>query len=294
MKAVMMNSADKLVGVHGSTRDVLNADGNDWNLSPANMDPSLPLDPTMGTGHLNAKKSVQQLSTGECNPGSVPLSGWDYEGVGDRNEYVFNAQVSGYIAATLTWDRRVEKTSSGNYMDGDQFTTQTPQQRLNNLDLYLMPVNSNNFADAIAASIAEEQNVEHIFFDVATAGQYKLVVHNNPVGGIGDFQNYALAWWIGNGPASPLGDYNKNGSVGPEDYDVWKSNFGSSFADADGNGNGTVDAADYTVWRDNLGAGSGSAGASPSLVPEPAAVWLMLAAVLGVSCSRQRVGIVEL
>ena len=71
------------------------------------------------------------------------------------------------------------------------------------------------------------------------------------------------------------GDFNGNGTVGPEDYNVWKANFGSTtLLAADGNGDGIVDAADYTVWRNNLGAtlpGGGSAGASPShtAAPEP-------------------------
>jgi hypothetical protein len=73
------------------------------------------------------------------------------------------------------------------------------------------------------------------------------------------------------------GDYNDNGIVGPEDYDLWKANFGSTtMLAADGNGDGRVNAADYTDWRNNLGAtlpGGGSAGASPSHigVPEPGA-----------------------
>jgi hypothetical protein len=80
-------------------------------------------------------------------------------------------------------------------------------------------------------------------------------------------------------------DYNHNGTVGletgrPEDYSLWKANFGSTtLLAADGNGDGRVNAADYTVWRNNLGAslpGSGSAGASPSHigVPEPPAFTL--------------------
>ena len=44
------------------------------------------------------------------------------------------------------------------------------------------------------------------------------------------------------------GDYSGNGTVGPEDYSLWKANFGSTtILAADGNGNGVVDAADYTV-----------------------------------------------
>jgi hypothetical protein len=61
---------------------------------------------------------------------------------------------------------------------------------------------------------------------------------------------------VGNHATSAAGDYDGNGSVGSEDYTVWKSNFGNSVtagSGADGNGNGVVDAADYTIWRDNLG-----------------------------------------
>jgi hypothetical protein len=70
-------------------------------------------------------------------------------------------------------------------------------------------------------------------------------------------------------PAEP-GDYDGNGSVGPEDYDVWRTNFGSTDAMADGNGNGVVDAADYVIWRKNNTAGSGSF----ATVPEPSG-WML-------------------
>lgn len=84
-----------------------------------------------------------------------------------------------------------------------------------------------------------------------------------------------------------LGDYDGNGSVGEEDYNVWKANFGTTYAAADGNGNGVVDAADYTVWRDNLAAGSGSL-AIGAAVPEPAA-WLILAtAMVGIWSARRQ------
>ena len=57
-----------------------------------------------------------------------------------------------------------------------------------------------------------------------------------------------------------VGDYNLNGSVGPEDYDVWTANFGStSNLAADGNGDDVVDAADYVVWR-KISEASGAGG----------------------------------
>jgi hypothetical protein len=85
------------------------------------------------------------------------------------------------------------------------------------------------------------------------------------------------------------GDYNHNGTVGPEDYGAWKTSFGSTtMLAADGNGNHVVDAADYTVWRDHLGVtifGAGSGANVSGTVPEPATLWMLLAGML-MACGR--------
>jgi hypothetical protein len=75
----------------------------------------------------------------------------------------------------------------------------------------------------------------------------------------------------------PPGDFNFDGDVTAEDYDVWKTNFGSSSQlAADGNGNGVVDAADYTIWRNNLGSDAGSSATLELGVPEPCTGCLVL------------------
>jgi len=101
-----------------------------------------------------------------------------------------------------------------------------------------------------------------------------------------------IAIKVGQTSSGPIpGDYNNNGSVGPEDYTVWKSTFNNNVTvgtGADGNSNGKVDAADYTVWRDNLDvAGSGSLSAS---VPEPSTVTLGVLALgaTGIAALRRR------
>jgi hypothetical protein len=58
----------------------------------------------------------------------------------------------------------------------------------------------------------------------------------------------------GGAPSIP-GDYDGNGTVEPNDYDRWRSTYGSTTTagtGADGNGNGFIDAADYVIWRKNL------------------------------------------
>jgi hypothetical protein len=78
-------------------------------------------------------------------------------------------------------------------------------------------------------------------------------------------------------PGMIPGDYDRNGSVGPEDYNVWKASFGStSDLAADGNENAVVDAADYVFWRDRLAPAAGSGSCDAGLVatrsiavPEP-------------------------
>jgi len=271
MKAVMMNAADKLNGVHGSTRDVLSLNGMNWLSSPAATNAPVPLDLWIGAGHLNAKRSVQQYRPGEHDPGTVPSIAWDYHSVGGSatQEYVFDQQIGpGYIAATLAWDRRVVKEGSPsqtNYLEGDNFIPNDYAHSLNNLDLYLLPAASNDLSDAIAKSVAPVMNLEHIFFNIPMMGNYKLVVRNNPLGGedlsesfLNTTENYALAWWYGTAPPLPvLGDYNSDGKVDGADYVVWRNDPGN-FGGAGG----------YDTWRLNFGAGSGS-GSGLATVPEP-------------------------
>ena len=53
---------------------------------------------------------------------------------------------------------------------------------------------------------------------------------------------------------SPMGDYNRDGTVNGGDYTVWRNSLGSTLLlAADGNGDNLVDQDDYAVWRDHWG-----------------------------------------
>ncbi|MEM6798703.1 MAG: matrixin family metalloprotease [Planctomycetota bacterium] len=87
--------------------------------------------------------------------------------------------------------------------------------------------------------------------------------------------------------ATVTGDYNFDGSVDTDDYNLWRQQFGAvgaGFA-ADGNRDKQVDGADYAVWRNNL-TFAAAAALTASSAPEPSAV-LLVAGVTPALVARQ-------
>jgi hypothetical protein len=276
MKAIILNSADKFKGVHGSPRTVV-APNNayTWEHSPANTRIDIPLDPWMGAGHMNFGAALKNYRQGEWEAGVVPNMGWDYGLIGPSNYqiYYFNRPLAAgeTVAATLCWDLRVEtiNPNPNNYLDGF-FDYQDLSQVLNDLDLYLMPAGTDpdDFEQIIDASVSSAENVEHIFFDVPFGGFWQLVVANTPFG-IQDAEDYGLAWWAGE--AIP-GDFDGDGDVDDDDLPSWKSSFGTA-SEGDADDDGDSDGADFLAWQQNYGF-----DATPiAAVPEPSV--LMLASI---------------
>jgi hypothetical protein len=83
-------------------------------------------------------------------------------------------------------------------------------------------------------------------------------------------------------PALPRvdGDYNDNGIVDAADYVVWRDRLGQSVTIPNDATPGTVTPEDYEVWRRNFGAGE-IGSASATAVPEPAMLTLSVLAISG-------------
>lgn len=204
MKAVLMNSADKIAdkgdGLHlGMTRTLTDKQNLDWLDSDAYRDSTIPLDPQMGAGHLNTYRAYQQFSAGQWTPSqTVPPTGWDYNKVeaGANVDYVLAKPLKqgSFVSITLTWNRLVELDDANNnqqYDLGEKFS----DRGLNNLDLHLIPADTDNpYMGPACSSVSEIDNVEHIFCPVPNTGNYKIRVQfrqkiNEAT------QPYSLAWW---------------------------------------------------------------------------------------------------
>jgi hypothetical protein len=97
-------------------------------------------------------------------------------------------------------------------------------------------------------------------------------------------------------PTVLSGDYNRDSTVDAADYIVWRGQLGTEGRNlvADGNRNGEIDQGDFEVWKGNFGrtaSATGATSAEASLVPEPAAAYLLACAgagtILFFPCRRQ-------
>ncbi|MGF1542411.1 MAG: S8 family serine peptidase [Pleurocapsa sp.] len=203
MKAVLLNSADKIQDegdglLLNMERTILNKKNSNWLESDAYQNPRIPLDIQIGTGHLNVFRAYQQFSAGQNSPNHpAPAIGWDYRTITTdsyQEYYLEQPLVAGsHAAITLAWDRLVllnDRNGNGKYDVGETFQ----DRGLNNLDLYLLPVDAQSNQRNTCSSLSMEDSIEHIFCPIPTTGHYKIRVyyrhqHNEPV------QPYALAWW---------------------------------------------------------------------------------------------------
>jgi hypothetical protein len=204
MKAVLLNSADKLAdagdGLYlGMSRTLVDKQNRNWLDSVAYKDPQMPLDPQMGSGHLNTYRAYQQFSAGQWSASrTVPPMGWNFNtvNVDSTVDYALAKplQEGSFASITLTWSRLVELDDTNKnemYDVGESFS----DRGLNNLDLYLIKADAKNSdAAVVCASASKIDNVEHIFCPVPATGNYKIRVKFREQANAAT-QPYALAWW---------------------------------------------------------------------------------------------------
>jgi hypothetical protein len=185
MKAVLMNSADKIKGLLGMQKTIVKTNGMTWLQSDARDEPNnpqgqqIPLDNELGTGQLNVARALAQFKSGKAAPsgGPLPAIGWDYGtmlGQGDIKKYPLPNLTKDYISITLAWDRYVGLTEVGgtpNFYEPDRDSLTRggipPDTELTNLDLYLMPAGAANLNQAIWASNSTLYNVEHLLSGIS-------------------------------------------------------------------------------------------------------------------------------
>ncbi len=206
MRAVMVNSTDKLSGVLGMTRTITDRQDQDWLASEAYASMSIPLDDQMGAGQLNVSRAFRQYDAGEQGPGLVEAIGWDHHAAlteGQYVDYLLADPLSAgeFISATLAWDRQVLYQDNGITGVYEPLTDTLAGLPIDNLDLYLMVQDDTATEQAIWASISELDNLEHLFWQVPADGYYKLrVVFTEDVTffpGFEDRPDFTLAWWAG-------------------------------------------------------------------------------------------------
>jgi hypothetical protein len=198
MKVVLINAADKVTDALGMKRTILTKDNHTWLESDAYQNEEIPVDMQMGAGQLNVYRAYQQFSAGQWGYKiPVPLQGWNYAKVQAQThqDYVLDQplEAGSYAAMTLAWDRRVElldENGNDRYDLGEKFR----DRGLNNLDLYLLPADSDDPKDQVCGSTSLEDSLEHIFCQIPQTGRYKVrVQYHQQVNQA--TQPYALAWW---------------------------------------------------------------------------------------------------
>jgi len=188
IKAVLLNSADKLAGWDNGQQVVsgvtVTTQSLDW---------------AQGAGMLNLDRGFDQYLAGNrdvsgSGGGSVQAIGWDLAILdpvpGAHNDYLINVDlVAGNILdVTLTWFRDRGEPS----LDANEPLV-TSDNSFANLELEIW---NSDFSTLYATSQSTYNNVEHLHYSLPADGQYGIrVSYTDAVFGTPGSEYYGLAWY---------------------------------------------------------------------------------------------------
>jgi hypothetical protein len=182
IKAVLMNSADKIAGWNNGQSLINNVvtttQSLDWNLGAGRMDLNTAYDQ-----YLSGTEDVSGLAGG-----SIGKIGWDYgqlNSVGNHNDYVFNTDLLGgtMLDVTLTWYRHTAFNT---------YTYASGELSLANFDLEVW---DSTFTTLIATSDSLYNGSEELHFALPSTGEYGLrVKYTSNLFGTAVAEDYGLAW----------------------------------------------------------------------------------------------------
>jgi hypothetical protein len=195
VKAVLMNSADKLAGFD-----------NGQQLVKGVITTTQALDYAQGAGQLNLNTAWTQYTAGTTDlptsGGTVQPIGWAYGNIAhsagaeaDRDYLVNSPQAANSLmAVTLDW-------YSNETFDPSSLTVlQTSYGSFDNLDLQVWEDNGNGSPTTLVAqSISPYNSAEHLYFNLPDTAQYSIrVLENNYIYNFnGDTStDYGLAWSV--------------------------------------------------------------------------------------------------
>ncbi|MEM7808739.1 MAG: hypothetical protein AAF561_11570 [Planctomycetota bacterium] len=203
VKAVMLNSADKVLGRNGQAWD------NGQQLVGGVIQTTQSLDYDSGAGRMNLDRLYDQFFTAETadlagvdldSSGGelVGVTGWDFAELDEGGTNVY--QIAQSLAAgslfnvTLNWFRERAQRFNVGAVDDFAFA---------NLDLRVVDTLTGL---PIAESISVYNEVEHLSFQIPAEGFYRIEVDYvgdlfDVTGGWHTSEQYGLAWWGTGGAA---------------------------------------------------------------------------------------------
>jgi hypothetical protein len=198
-----------------------------------------------------------------------------------RNTSPFNVQIDGYTISsasgalnsnpTLWTSLQDQPGAAPNWFEG--FLTDNRVSEV--MSTGTTTLNANSVTTFDLGGLFKTGGTQDLVFEFLQAGNAQ------PTTGV---VRYAAAPT----PGGVTGDYNNNGTVDAADYVLWRN--GGPLQN-EGATPGTTSPEDYNVWRANfgkMGAGAGAALAGSSAVPEPATFGLLVMAVTALVARRRR------